>query len=218
MTIYYLGHQALVGNMLLNLHEIFDKYRPIISGLVVVGTHEAEEIAVYRELGIKNICWIEGNPQLIPFIKMKVGKDLVLNEIVAEQDGKDYNFHITNNFASSSILPLDLHKTIHPEVYEEKIVQVKAKTLDTIVKENNIEHYNFLSIDVQGAEDKVLEGAKKYLDSVDYIMTEVNFAEMYKGCKNIKHIDEILSKFERVSTSIFGSPPLWGDAFYIRKL
>jgi hypothetical protein len=48
-------------------------------------------------------------------------------------------------------------------------------------------------------------------------MTEVNRAELYKGCARIEDLDMFLSQygFERVETTWDGGT--WGDAFYVKR-
>lgn len=48
------------------------------------------------------------------------------------------------------------HKTI-------KEIKVEITTIDTFIQENNIDHVDLLKIDVEGVEDKVLEGMKEML-------------------------------------------------------
>ena len=49
--------------------------------------------------------------------------------------------------------------------------------------EENTRHessYNFLNMDVQGYELEVLKGGTTTLEKIEYVMTEVNRAEVYK--------------------------------------
>ena len=59
---------------------------------------------------------------------------------------------------------------------------------------------------------------EKYLNHIQYIYTEVNTEEVYKGCNLIGEIDDYLHGFgfERVAQDIY-SQFGWGDAFYIKK-
>ena len=74
-------------------------------------------------------------------------------------------------------------------------------------------------MDVQGAELNVLLGASETLQHVDYIITEVNRAELYKNCALIEDLDYFLGKygFERVEEAWDRDNPVWGDALYIKK-
>ena len=71
-------------------------------------------------------------------------------------------------------------------------------------------------MDVQGYELEVLRGAKKFLTSIDFIITEVNRANVYKGCALVEELDAFLLNygFYRAETSWEGVT--WGDAFYIK--
>ena len=79
------------------------------------------------------------------------------------------------------------------------------------------EHYNLINIDVQGYELNVFCGAKKVLEKIDYIISEVNRADLYKNCTKVEELDLFLKTygFERVETSWVGNT--WGDALYIKK-
>ena len=76
-----------------------------------------------------------------------------------------------------------------------------------------------MNIDVQGYELEVLNGATKSLEDVDYILSEVNKAELYKGCPMIEDIDEFLGKFSfsRVKLEWYTGGEDWGDALYIKR-
>ena len=57
-----------------------------------------------------------------------------------------------------------------------------------------------------------------FLESIDYIMTEVNNAEVYKNCARIEELDKFLGEtynFKRVET--FWAGVTWGDAFYVKQ-
>ena len=74
-----------------------------------------------------------------------------------------------------------------------------------------------INIDVQGYELEVFKGGSDFLNHIDYIISEVNREELYKGCAMINEVDEYLSNynFKRVKTCWDGGT--WGDALYIKK-
>ena len=82
-------------------------------------------------------------------------------------------FNVSNNGQSSSILELGLHKQFHPHVHYVSSFESKTKLLKDIICNYNIE-YNFLNLDIQGAELKALKGMEEYLNKFDYIYIEVN--------------------------------------------
>ena len=89
--------------------------------------------------------------------------------------------------------------------------------LDIPLRENKSFYFNFINIDVQGYELEVFKGGKKVLESIDYILSEVNNAEVYENCVNVSELDVFLREFgfERVEPNWEGGT--WGDAFYIKK-
>ena len=139
--------------------------------------------------------------------------------MVSDVDDKEYDFNISNNGQSSSILEMDTHLKHHPQVKYIDSVKVKSKRIDTILRDNEISvsKYDFLNLDIQGAELMALKGMGKLIESFNYIYTEVNIGEVYRGCAKMNEIDEFLDKydFKRVETKITEFE--WGDAFYIKK-
>ena len=88
-------------------------------------------------------------------------------------------------------------------------------TADKLLREDDVD---FLSIDVQGYELEVLKGSKKILNQVNYVISEVNRTEQYKGCALVNELDEYLNGFGflRMETEWWGGDGDWGDAFYIK--
>ena len=128
------------------------------------------------------------------------------------------NWNCSNNGQSSSIFNLGLHKIFHPDIHYVTSEQREAIPLSNFIGNYDIS-YNFINLDIQGAELKALKGMESYLNDVDYIYTEVNCDYVYEGCALINEIDEYLLQFNlhRVETTWFGECK-WGDAFYIRKI
>jgi len=120
---------------------------------------------------------------------------------------------------SSSILELYKHLEEHPEVIEIERRQLKTITLNTLYENNNIHYdrYDFINLDIQGAELKALKGADKILPYIKAIYTEVSTKELYKNCVLLPELDEFLAKngFKRIIISMTHN--YWGDALYIRE-
>jgi len=87
-----------------------------------------------------------------------------------------------NEFAaSSSILDIEEeHIKAFPATKMRDQIQVPISCLDEYKDEMEIIHPVLLKMDVQGYEDKVINGAKQILNDVDYIITEVSFRSLYK--------------------------------------
>ena len=181
-----------------------------------------EERDDYLSNGLKNTIWIEANPKVydkIEFINSENSEERVFNFAITDIDNESVKLNVTNNGQSSSILELEKHKIHHPTIHVSEILYVKTKRMSTLINESNIDinRYDFLNIDVQGAELLVLKGFGDLLNDIKYIYTEINTNSLYKDCALVSEIDEYLEKygFKRVETSMTQFE--WGDALYIKE-
>lgn len=205
--------------MLINLRELCIKHKFVPKGVIHVGAHKAEENSIYDDLGIDNVVWIEGNPDLCNQLKETFYKkgNQIYNYLVSDVDDKEYEFKVTNNGESSSILDLGTHKEKHPHIFVTETKKLKSKTLNSIIADNKLDMstFNFLNLDIQGAELLALKGLGDNIESIEYIYTEVNVDYLYEGCALMEEIDKYLNSFgfSRVETKILNEYG-WGDAFY----
>ena len=185
-------------------------------GVLHIGAHICEEKQLYNDNGINddNILWIEANNDLI-----NQEQKNILNAVISDKNDEEVNFIITNNMQSSSILELYKHLEEHPGVIEIERRKVKTITLNTLYENNNIpyDRYDFINLDIQGAELKALKGADKILPHIKAIYTEVSTKELYKNCVLLPELDEFLEKngFKRIIISMTHN--YWGDALYIKE-
>lgn len=205
--------------MLIEFDQIVKTYE-CPTGIIHIGAHDLEERSMYLEHGVDNIIWVEANPEIVDRNISKISdKEKLFQYIITDKDDEVYNFNITNNGESSSILDLELHRHHHPHIHVTNTVKLKSKRIDTLIKENsiNIENYDFINIDIQGSELLAMKGFGDYLQSVKYIYTEVNTNYLYKNCCLISEIDSFLSdfNFQRKETMI--TEYEWGDALYIKQ-
>ena len=62
-----------------------------------------------------------------------------------------------------------------------EIIEVQTVTLDDWAQENNIDHVDFMWLDMQGVELDVLKASPKILGQTKAIYCEVEFIEAYEG-------------------------------------
>jgi FkbM family methyltransferase len=208
--------------MLISFSYIRNKYKINVRGILHVGAHHAEEACYYSSCGVNNVIWVEADPKT--FIELQEKINNYPNHksycfAASNVDGQELDFYVASNGESSSILEMDKHTIYHPHITIVDKKKVFTKKVDTFLSEENISpnNYNFLSLDIQGAELLALKGMEKALNEIDFVYTEVNSGEVYKGCAKIEELDEYLSQFnfERVETVM--TEYEWGDAFYIKK-
>lgn len=205
--------------MLIPLSEIQYKYSLDIKGIIHIGAYNAEELPSYRACGVPKVIWIEALLNLATRLKNRFEHDdtqRVINAVVSD-DSRVVDFNVTNNEASSSILQLGTHLQHHPKIYTAKTERRLTLTMEQVIHKYDIDmgEYNFLNIDIQGAELKALKGMGSHLKHIDYLYLEVNREYIYKECCLIGELDEFLTDFTRVETKWTAHE--WGDAIYIRK-
>lgn len=217
--------------MLLSLSELVRKYELKITGVIHIGGHTGEEHPSYIDCKIPRIIYFEPVPWCYSTLYNHVNK---LNKVymgapetlferyaLGNQNGNiDINISKHLNCppayaASSSILKPKKHLEIHPDIIFDDIIEVEMKRLDDY--NGKLIDYNCINIDVQGYELEVFKGAKRTLNNIDYIVTEVNIDDVYENCARLEDLDAFLLdyKFKRVETCMGGG--LWGDAFYIKQ-
>ncbi|TXG84562.1 MAG: FkbM family methyltransferase [Spirochaetes bacterium] len=203
--------------MLLNLDNLKQKYDLKIKGVLHIGAHVGQEFGTYQRLGIDNVMFFEPVPSTFQRLKENVGdKAILVNTALGNMIGEVEMFTETvNQGQSSSVLEPEHHLVQHPNIQFNGRQNVAITKLDTFIEDKD--KYNFINIDVQGYELEVFKGGAEYLKTIDYVMTEVNRAELYKGCARIEELDAFLGGygFERVETTWDGGT--WGDAFYVKR-
>lgn len=207
--------------MLIDFRKLFPRYNIKPKGVLHVGANVGEEAPVYDELGIKDVVWIEGNPDLIPKLvqNTKAYKHGVILACIGDVEGKEVNFNVSNNAGqSSSILELGTHKIAHPEVHYTESFLTKTRRIDVLFDSIGLGEIDFLNIDLQGAELMALRGMGELLHQFKWAYLEVNKADLYKGCALVEDIDMYMLGFgfKRVETLWCGNTG-WGDALYIKK-
>lgn len=200
--------------------DVFDRFpyaRPS-KGVLHVGAHTGEELALYHSLGLtdQQILWIDANSDYAAHFGPA---QRFLSALVSNVDNQSAEFNITNNGQSSSILPLKEHLVEHPQVYKVEGRTLNTTRLDTLFAQNSIAYDSFdvINLDIQGAELLALHGAPNILQHIKAIYTEVNTKELYAGCALLGELDQFLAQLGFSRTCIEMTPHGWGDALYTRR-
>src|SRR5262249_29707909 len=103
------------------------------------------------------------------------------NTALAEKDG-GAEFYRSSWSPSSSLLPMqDLHKQNFPFTAGESKENVRGRRPDDFAEEVKIEEEILVKLDVQGAEDKVIEGGKELIRRAKILIVETSMDSLYKG-------------------------------------
>lgn len=201
--------------MLLDFNSLVKKYDLKIRGVIHIGAHYGEEHKLYKENNINNIIYFEPLKNNFDTLRNNIKDDVIFYNYALGSEEKEIEMFVetANNGQSSSILEPHLHKQQYPHIVFNNKEMVKMKRLDDF----QIEDYNFINIDVQGYELEVFKGAKKTLENVDYIISEINRAELYKNCASVNQLIEFLKPygFDLIEESWDGYT--WGDGLFIKK-
>ena len=211
--------------MIIDIKKFTQRYKIKIKGVIHIGLHNGDEISRYILWGAKNILGFEPNEKIFTkLLKKKIFNylpwvNLDLENIAISNKTGVSDFCVTSNDQSSSLLKLKKHLKIYPHITEAYSVKVKTDTLNNIFSNKyKIDRYNFINMDIQGAELLALKGSTEILDKIDIINTELNFDELYEGCGLAHEIDKFLEfyNFKRVETDLRFHHS-WGDGLYIKK-
>lgn len=117
-----------------------------------------------------------------------------------------------------------------------RVHELETVRLDTFAAERNMTDFDFLKIDVQGAELDVFRGAVNSLKGIVALISEVEFARIYRDqplfgdvCEFLSGHDIAFHKFlgfagrvlKPFDISRHGQPMtnhMWADAFFVRSL
>lgn len=194
--------------------EVLEKYKLNIDGLIHVGAHHGQEYQEYKQHGIDKLIFFEPQPQAFKVLEESVGDEVILhNKALGNKAGqlKMYVEEANIGMSSSLLKPKEVLNE-YPEIIFTKEIMVDVVRLDDLELPYDV---NTLVIDTQGYELNVLKGAQKTLDSIQYIISEVNRSELYEGGVLIETLDGFLEAhgFKRAFTEWSAS---WGDSLYIR--
>lgn len=204
--------------MLLQFNKLVSKYSIKSDGVIVVGSHHAQEHPDYVAAGIKRFVYVEPCAAAFNVLKNKFAAqhDIQLfNCACGEVECEQVMYTGSQNEGqSNSLLKMAKHTQIHPGITLPNTELVTVKRLDNL----GLAHkgYQLLVMDCQGFERWVLLGGIETLKQVNYIYTEVNRDFVYEGCTLVDELDYLLNEFDRVETGQWVGG-MWSDALYVRK-
>lgn len=173
------------------LTELFEKI-PNPNFVIDVGAHNGSSILRFKNLfNQPSIHSFEANPKLVEYLVAHFGNDKqieIYQNAVSNVDKQPVTFNIHNTSSgSSSLLNVNQNRRFASRrgVSDAAIspISVQSITLDSHVNSSDFDHVNFLKIDTQGTELKVLMGAKNLLSrsAIDVIEFELIVTDAYES-------------------------------------
>ena len=171
-----------------------------VSGVIHIGANLGQERDTYAGHGLR-VLWIEPIPDVYEELSKNLHgypQQIARRYLVTDTDGQEYQFFLANNGGqSSSILEMAEHTKLWPDVKYVDSIVMKGITLPTLLQTENlqVQDYQALVLDVQGAEHLILKGAESLLRKFKYIKLEVPDFEAYKGCPTVHGLVGYLASF-----------------------
>ncbi|MDO8421907.1 MAG: FkbM family methyltransferase [Parvibaculum sp.] len=167
-------------------------------GVIHIGANNGAEWREYAEHGL-NVLWVEPIPEVFAALEKNISgakNQTAVKGLVSDISGKVVTLNISSNDGqSSSVLNLDKHAEIWPEVSYVDAIELVAETLPEIVARSgrSMDEFDILVMDTQGSELAILQGAGD-LSPFRYIHTEAADFELYAGYPRLAQIDAFLSQ------------------------
>ena len=173
------------------------------------------EYGCYTKLVGNNVIGIEANPQVYKDMAKPVADKWgfkCFNEFLSDKDKEVRIFYFAGEGSS-------VYKG-QPQWNKNVSIKVQTKTLSTVIEENKIDMngYDFLNIDAEGAEFDVLKGFEKYLDYINVIDLETSYDDRHRSGADHNTIVQWLSErgFELKEMSDSYQSQNWGDSVFAR--
>jgi len=190
---------------------IFERLNVNINGIIHVGMWDFVEHDCYTKLVGTNVIGVEANK----FVYETMSKPVAdrcgyksFNECVYSEDGLEKDFYLANH--CSSLSPTGGQS-----------VKVITKRLSTIIEENDIDmnQYDFLNIDAEGAELDILKGFESDLKYINVIDLETSYDDRNNTGASHDAIVEWLRdrNFTLAEMSDSYQYERWGDSVFVRN-
>lgn len=211
--------------MLIPFNEILAKYNLKPTGVMHIGASTGQESEAYFNGGVRDVVFVEVIPDVYRRLCEHVARfpfhsAILVNECITDVDGKEFDFKISSNDGeSSSIFDFGIHANMHPDVSFVDEITVTSKTMRTVINERNIDmkKYQFLNVDLQGADLLAIKSLDSYINAFDAAYIEVNAVEIYRGNPLVGEVDAYMEQCGFVHAETKWVQNNWGDRLYIRK-
>jgi len=131
------------------------------------------------------------------------------------------NFNVNCDSQVSSLLQLGPDRIqSFPDSTVVETIAVPVSTLDVLFERRDLSFPILLKIDVQGFEDRVVAGAKWFLERVEWVLVEVSFSALYWEECNFETIVDMMkcSGFRFVRPMNFHVSPKTGEIIEVDAL
>jgi FkbM family methyltransferase len=204
------------------IDTVFDKWKIAPKGIIHIGANFCNERMYYHRAGCDDskIVWVEAIPAICERCKIFFPYATILNEAVSDAE-YDVEFRVSsNNGESSSIFDFKDHADIYPSVKEAARIKMRTISLPNMMTKYNLDadKYDFLVMDIQGAEMHALRGMGDMINKFKFIVLEVSIFELYASQGTFNDVLEFLMKrgFSLIDLEMHAEG--WGDALFTSSI
>lgn len=196
-----------------------------ISGIIQVGACQGTEIQQFVSLTNNIICFepvLEVRNECIEKAKQYPNANIIISDYIVSNKTGDVEFFVAKWRDCSSLFDLNPNAAAGhlQNCAQDKKIVYKSTTLDDFFnneKDLDSKKYNYLYIDVQGAEHLVLEGAKQTLKNIDYIWMEVSYFELYLNTVLFHDMTKLCEQLGYTLQYHQSFNDIQGNALYVKK-
>jgi FkbM family methyltransferase len=185
-------------------------------GVLHVGAHRAEERELYSNVGWGPVAWVEVQPSLVKLLEERFSgsDDRVFEGCAWSETGLRLDLNLASNSQSSSVYLSEMHSAYYPEIEFTDKLTVATVRLDELLPEA-IE-FQFVNLDIQGAELEALRGLGQRLQAAEVVYCEVNREFLYRDIPLVSELDAYLRDFRFIRCFTVWTHAGWGDAVYVK--
>jgi FkbM family methyltransferase len=140
---------------------------------------------------------VEPDPATAQLLRANLPQRVAANvavTAVGEKTGS-IEFQVNADSQVSSVLPLgEGRKRAFPGSNVQKTVTLPITTLDAMFAGKPLVQPVLLKVDVQGYEDRVIEGGTQLLKGIRWVVLEMSFASLYEGEKDFPWMLDLMAR------------------------
>ena len=200
----------------------FERLNVGVKGVIHVGMYDFVEHYCYTKLVGDKVIGVEANKFVYDTMSKPIADRcgyLALNECVYSEDGVEKQFFLAND--CSTLNPVEYSDHLSMKLRGGSYVDVTTKKLSTLIEENNIDmnQYDFLNIDAEGAELEILKGFENNLKYINMIFLETSLDDRNNTGASHDVIVEWLKErnFSLAEMSDSYQDERWGDSIFLRN-
>lgn len=173
-------------------------------------------VAASKLFGGAAVFPVEPDPRIADLLRGNldpITRENVIVMAIGDSEGVA-ELYVNRDSGASSLLPLGAGRIeSFPDSKVLGTSRVPLSTLDTLFGGKSLGPPILLKIDVQGFEDRVIAGAGKLLERVQWVLMEVSFSRLYEGERDFETIYEMMKTlgFRFVRPLDFHISPKTGD-------